>query len=103
MSNYIKEIDFDILFRKHLLDFTPYKSARDEFVSNGEKYLFLDANENPFENDGKNRYPSVMHDDIREKIIEAKISQFSCNLELKNLLLGNGSDEIIDLLIRIFC
>ncbi len=103
MSNYIKEINFDILFRKHLLDFTPYKSARDEFVSSGEKYLFLDANENPFENDGKNRYPSVMHDEIREKIIEAKISQFSCNLKLENLLLGNGSDEIIDLLIRIFC
>ena len=90
-------------FRKHLQNFVPYVSARDEFISTGEKYIYLDANENPFENNGKNRYPEVMHDELREKILEVKTSQFSCFLEKENIILGNGSDELIDLLIRIFC
>ncbi|HIQ57184.1 TPA: histidinol-phosphate transaminase [Candidatus Gracilibacteria bacterium] len=101
MSEKIEKINFP--FRKHLQNFIPYSSARDEFVSNGQKYTFLDANENPFENDEKNRYPEVMHDELREKIVEVKTSQFSCHLEKNNIILGNGSDELIDLLIRIFC
>ncbi len=90
-------------FRKHLQEFTAYKSARDEFSAETEEYIFLDANENPFENNEKNRYPEVMHNELREKIVEVKTSQFSCNLEKNNIILGNGSDELIDLLIRIFC
>ena len=101
MSEINSKIEFP--FRKHLKNFIPYSSARDEFVSNGEAYTFLDANENPFENDGKNRYPEVMHDELREKIVETKISQFSCHITKDNVILGNGSDELIDLLIRVFC
>ncbi len=97
------EITTRFPFRKHLEKFSPYSSARDEFVNNGQTYTFLDANENPFENNGKNRYPEVMHDELREKIVEATISQFSCSLTKENLILGNGSDELIDLLVRIFC
>lgn len=90
--------------RPHLTKFTPYSSARDEFVAEtGITYSFLDANENPFENEGKNRYPSTYHPELCDRIAEVKKMQFSCPIERENIALGNGSDEIIDLLIRIFC
>lgn len=90
--------------RKHLKTFTPYSSARDEFVADAEtSYAFLDANENPFENEGKNRYPSTDHPELCDRIAEVKKMQFSCSIEKENIALGNGSDELIDLLVRIFC
>lgn len=57
--------------------------------------MFLDANENPY---GEyNRYPDAFQRKLKEKIAEIK------NLDASNLFLGNGSDEVIDLLFRIFC
>ncbi len=92
------------LVRPHLKTFKPYSSARDEFVAESEtNYSFLDANENPFENEGKNRYPSTDHPDLCDRIAEVKMMQFSCPINKENIALGNGSDELIDLLIRIFC
>lgn len=92
------------LVRTHLKTFSPYSSARDEFVAETEtSYAFLDANENPFENDGKNRYPSTDHPELCDRIAEVKKMQFSCPVDRENIALGNGSDELIDLLIRIFC
>lgn len=82
------------LIRKDLQDIKPYSSARDEF--SGAAAVFLDANENPFET-GVNRYPDPFQFKVKEKLAEIK------RLDVSQLLLGNGSDEVIDLLFRGFC
>ncbi len=81
----------------HILKLKPYASARDEF--SGDAKIFLDANENPFNNDneGWNRYPDPYQKSLKEKISKLK------STDAENLFLGNGSDEAIDLLFRIFC
>lgn len=82
------------LLRKNIQTLKPYSSARDEFT--GEAMVFLDANENPF-NHPYNRYPDPLQKGLKEKISALK------NISTKNIFLGNGSDEPIDLLIRAFC
>jgi histidinol-phosphate aminotransferase len=83
----------DSLVRKNILELTPYSSARDEY--SGSKGIFLDANENPF---GKlNRYPDPHHRKLKEALGRYK------GLAVENIFLGNGSDEAIDLIFRIFC
>ena len=85
-------IDIKNLVRKNILSLKPYSSARDEFE--GENGIFLDANENPF---GElNRYPDPYQLKIKQKLSE--LNQIST----ENIFLGNGSDEVIDLLMRIF-
>lgn len=83
--------------RPHILNLKPYSSARDEF--SGDAKVFLDANENPFDDahNGYNRYP-----DPHQKAIKAKISKLK-SVAKESIFLGNGSDEAIDLLYRIFC
>jgi histidinol-phosphate aminotransferase len=71
----------------------PYSSARDEF--SGSEGVFLDANENPYGT--LNRYP-----DPYQKVLKEKLSQLK-SIPSKNIFIGNGSDEIIDLVFRIFC
>ncbi len=80
--------------RKNILSLHPYSSARDEFT--GEASVFLDANENPF-NAPYNRYP-----DPRQLALKERISQLK-NVPADHIFLGNGSDEPIDLLFRVFC
>jgi histidinol-phosphate aminotransferase len=58
--------------------------------------IFLDANENPFEN-GVNRYPDPQQNDVKDVLSKIK------NIDKKNILLGNGSDEVLDLIFRAFC
>lgn len=82
------------LIRPDLKDIKPYSSARDEFE--GEASVFLDANENPFEN-GVNRYPDPLQRKLKERISAIK------GVAVDQLFLGNGSDECIDLLFRLFC
>jgi histidinol-phosphate aminotransferase len=82
------------LIRKNLKTLTPYSSARDEF--SGTSSVFLDANENPFDN-GVNRYPDPQQWKLKKRLAEIK------NISAKQMILGNGSDEIIDLLMRVFC
>ncbi|MBN1985286.1 MAG: histidinol-phosphate transaminase [Prolixibacteraceae bacterium] len=82
------------LLRKNIAELKPYSSARDEYT--GEAMVFLDANENPF-NKPYNRYPDPLQRKLKEKIAQIK------NTHPKNIFLGNGSDEPIDLLIRAFC
>lgn len=74
----------------------PYSSARDEFEDFEKEMVFLDANENPYEN-GVNRYPDPQQKSV--KAILSKINKISEN----QILLGNGSDEVLDLLFRAFC
>lgn len=87
-------MDLDKLIRGNILAMKPYSSARDEYEGNGE--IFLDANENPFET-GLNRYPDPYQRKLKAKIAALK------NVQTDQLFLGNGSDEAIDLILRIFC
>lgn len=82
------------LVRKNVWNMKPYSSARDEFK--GDASVFLDANENPL-NDKYNRYPDPLQWSLKQKIAKVK------NIAPENIFLGNGSDEPIDLVIRIFC
>jgi histidinol-phosphate aminotransferase len=83
-----------IFVRPNIASLLPYSTARDEY--SGSLGIFLDANESPYEN-GFNRYP-----DPRQKALKARICALK-GLKEENLFLGNGSDEAIDLVFRIFC
>lgn len=82
------------ILRENIKKLTPYSSARSEFK--GEAEIFLDANENNFSK-RYNRYPDPLQFGLKEEIGRIK------NLKKENIFLGNGSDEAIDLLFRIFC
>ena len=82
--------------RENIKGLKPYSSARDEYLSDGSEMVFLDANENPFEN-GVNRYPDPQQRSLKAVLAGQK------GIEAENLLLGNGSDEVLDLLFRAFC
>ncbi|MGY3793076.1 histidinol-phosphate transaminase [uncultured Aquimarina sp.] len=94
----MKTIKFNIdqLVRENVKDLQPYSSARDEYVSDGSEMIFLDANENPYEN-GVNRYPDPQQRSLKAVLSEQK------NISTDCILLGNGSDEVLDLLFRAFC
>lgn len=80
--------------RPNIWELEPYSCARDEFK--GEASVYLDANENPFDLPF-NRYPDPLQKNLKSEI--KKIKGIKC----RNTFLGNGSDEAIDLLYRIFC
>ncbi|MCF1191710.1 histidinol-phosphate transaminase [Mangrovimonas sp. AS39] len=84
------------LVRPSVMALKPYSSARDEFKEFDKDLIFLDANENPFSN-GLNRYPDPQQTKLKERLSELK------GVSVSNILLGNGSDEVLDLLIRAFC
>ncbi|MFL0352554.1 histidinol-phosphate transaminase [Xanthomarina sp. GH4-25] len=84
------------LVRNNVKELNPYASARDEYQDSSNNMLFLDANENPFDN-GVNRYPDPQQLQVKSKLSKIK------NLSTNNMLLGNGSDEILDLIFRVFC
>ncbi|WP_298781786.1 histidinol-phosphate transaminase [uncultured Polaribacter sp.] len=85
------------LVRDNIKDLQPYSSARDEYKdATSKEMIFLDANENPFEN-GVNRYPDPQQNNLKDLLSEIK------NIDKKNILLGNGSDEVLDLIFRVFC
>ena len=84
------------LIRPTIKALKPYSSARDEFQGVPSDMVFLDANENPFEN-GVNRYPDPQQGKLKALLSEIK------NVPSKNILLGNGSDEVLDLIFRAFC
>lgn len=88
------KVDIEQLVRPNIRRLTPYSSARSEFK--GKADIFLDANENPFET-GLNRYPDPLQWAVKERISAIK------GVPVEQIALGNGSDEVIDLLIRIFC
>ena len=82
------------LVRPCIARLTPYSTARDDYQ--GELGVFLDANESPYEN-GYNRYP-----DPHQAALKALIAPMK-GLPAENIFLGNGSDEAIDLVFRVFC
>jgi histidinol-phosphate aminotransferase len=91
-------MSFDIqkLVRSHIADLQPYSSARDEFDPVESEVVYLDANENPFDN-GVNRYPDPQQRKLKEVIARRR------GVDANQLLLGNGSDEVLDLIFRAFC
>ncbi|MFA6334998.1 MAG: histidinol-phosphate transaminase [Bacteroidales bacterium] len=87
-------MDYNNIVRKNILSMTPYSTARDEAQSGLSVYL--DANESPYEN-GVNRYPDPRQTDLKKIISKIK------SVPQENIFIGNGSDEAIDLLYRVFC
>ncbi len=91
-------MDIQKIILPHIWNLKPYSSARDEFK--GKEGVFLDANENPLGSgkiDKWNRYPDPLQLNIKNQIATIK----SCSTD--QIFLGNGSDEAIDLLIRMTC
>lgn len=86
--------NLDTVLRPCIKNLKPYSSARDEFT--GKANVYLDANENPFDT-GLNRYPDPYQEELKNKISKVK------NVNKNHIILGNGSDEIIDLIFRAFC
>ena len=83
------------LVRPNIWQLSPYSSARDEY-SGHEAHVFLDANENPY-NKPYNRYPDPLQRQLKHVISSVKQVPEDC------IFLGNGSDEAIDLVYRVFC
>ncbi len=84
------------LIRDNIKALKPYSSARDEYKDASAGMIFLDANENPF-NNGVNRYPDPQQNSLKDILATQK------GIDKTNILLGNGSDEILDLIFRAFC
>ena len=84
------------LIRPSIKVLQPYSSARDEFNGIKNDLIFLDANENPFEN-GVNRYPDPQQLKPKQVLAAQK------GVSVSKILLGNGSDEVLDLIFRAFC
>ena len=91
-------MNFENFILPHIWNLKPYSSARDEFK--GKEGIFLDANENPLGSgvsENWNRYPDPLQLGIKEQLAAIK----SCSTN--QIFLGNGSDEAIDLLMRMSC
>ncbi len=84
------------LIRENIKSLKPYSSAREEFKNSVSNLVYLDANENPFDT-GLNRYP-----DPQQNLVKAALAKIK-NVSREQLLLGNGSDEVLDLIFRVFC
>jgi histidinol-phosphate aminotransferase len=89
----MKEFNITGLVRKNILELQPYVSFRDH--NEFKNPVFMDANESPF--GSLNRYPDSTQRKVKEKLAAIK------NMSADNIALGNGSDELIDLIIKIFC
>lgn len=90
--------DIDSIVRPNIRSMAPYASARHEFT--GQASVFLDANENPYGSplqQAFNRYPDTLQFALKREISKLK------NVPAENVFVGNGSDEAIDLLLRLFC
>ena len=88
-------MNLEKLVRPNIWALEPYSCARDEFKGK-EAHVFLDANENPY-NDPINRYPDPLQEKLKERLAPLK------GVRPSQIFLGNGSDEAIDLVYRIFC
>lgn len=87
-------MDLNKLVRKNIQSLKAYSSARDEFK--GEASVYLDANENPL-NGPYNRYPDPLQWKLKERVSKIK------GVEVDKIFFGNGSDEPIDIVYRVFC
>ena len=86
--------DIEALVRPNIRRLCPYSTARDEYE--GSLGVFLDANESPYPT-GWNRYPDPRQKELKRRLAAIK------GTKVENVFLGNGSDEAIDLIFRVFC
>ncbi|MCD8101713.1 MAG: histidinol-phosphate transaminase [Alistipes sp.] len=86
--------EIEDLVRENIRGLAPYSTARDDY--DGPVGIQLDANESPFEN-GYNRYPDPHQKELKKLIARIKGVPEEC------IFIGNGSDEAIDLVFRVFC
>ena len=91
-----KSIDIHSLVRENITKLKPYASAKSDFKDFKQDLTFLDANENPFDK-GWNRYPDPDQSELKKALSKIK------GIPEENMLLGNGSDEILDMIFRVFC
>jgi histidinol-phosphate aminotransferase len=84
------------LLRDNIKTIKAYSSARDEYKDATADMVFIDANENPYKTN-VNRYPDPQQTNVKEQLAEIK------GVSASQILLGNGSDEVLDLLFRAFC
>ncbi|MDB0022364.1 histidinol-phosphate transaminase [Flavobacteriaceae bacterium] len=90
-------MNIDTLVRNNVKNMSSYSSARDDYSGGANKKLiYLDANESPFDN-GINRYPDNKHTELKKVISNIK------NINVNQIVFGNGTDEILDLIVRVFC
>ena len=89
-------MEINQLIRTNIAKMKPYSSAREEYKVSDKQMVFLDANENPFET-GSNRYPDPQQKSVKRALSELK------RIPENQILLGNGSDEVLDLIFRAFC
>ena len=87
----------DALVRNNVKNISPYSSARDDFKNEFDnKLIYLDANESPFGN-VINRYPNNKHTELKKVVSDIK------KVNVNQVVFGNGTDEILDLIVRVFC
>ncbi|MCA0153027.1 histidinol-phosphate transaminase [Winogradskyella vincentii] len=84
------------LLRENIKTIKAYSSARDEYKNASADMVFIDANENPFKTN-VNRYPDPQQTKVKQRLAEIK------GVSTTQILLGNGSDEVLDLIFRAFC
>lgn len=99
------EFNLEYLIRDNIKSLAPYSTARHEFT--GEASVMLDANENAIGSpvsldignlhEPLNRYPDPLQLELKKQISNIK------GVPVENIFCGNGSDEAIDVLMRIFC
>ena len=90
-------MNIETLVRKNVKKMSSYLSARDDFKKeNVKKLIYLDANESPFDNK-INRYPDNKHTELKKVVSDIK------NVNVNQVVFGNGTDEILDLIVRVFC
>ena len=88
-------MELEKLVRPNIWKLSPYSCARDEFKGRPAS-VFLDANESPY-NNSVNRYPDPLQEEVKARLSIVK------SVPAENIFLGNGSDEAIDLVYRVFC
>ncbi|GHV64895.1 histidinol-phosphate aminotransferase [Bacteroidia bacterium] len=87
-------LQIEQIIRRNILSLKPYSCAREEF--SGQDVTLLDANENPYDT-GYNRYPDPYQQELKQSLARLK------GVKTEQMVLGNGSDELIDMLIRTTC
>lgn len=92
----MNKFDLNKLIRSNIKALEPYSSARDEYSGLTNSGILLDANENPF-NNGINRYPDPLQLNLKKRLADLR------GVPVNQILLGNGSDEVLDLVFRAFC
>ena len=90
-------MNIDTLVRNNVKNMSSYSSARDDFKNDFDKKLiYLDANESPWDS-GINRYPDNKQTELKKVVSNIK------NININQIVFGNGTDEILDLIVRVFC